>query len=364
MPSAAPAPGARPRCDVAAHASRTMASVARAASASRAWTAGSAESGAPNCTRARACSTASSSERCASPATYASVAAFQARQQATAATGSSSPVAATSTCTVPLPSSVISGRPSGGRRAEAEAASPRRNGERGGVATVPRPPVDPERRSEGGLVDEADRRGGAPELDPPATTAPSSSSPAQSSAQPAAAARAASSSSRSSCQVPSSGSRGGRQSPTAARIDVREERQLVRDLEPHASSPRTASVSAPSAGAAAGARAARRRRGRTARGGRSLRGRAARRARRAARRSPAGRRGSSRAAGPGRTARRPPRVPRATRDGLLRERARDRRRQLLLRREHGRVVGDEVGCVDRRVIECRRVRGTRAAARG
>ena len=51
----------------AAQASSVIASLASAASARRDWIAGSAASGAPNCSRVRACSTASSSARAASP---------------------------------------------------------------------------------------------------------------------------------------------------------------------------------------------------------------------------------------------------------------------------------------------------------
>ena len=105
---------------------------------------------------------------CARPARYASVAAFQARQQAVAATSSSRPDRARrSTRTVPAAVERDlrpAPRTTAGRgRARHRAPEPRAT--RAASAWRARP-SDPERSPERRLVDETDRRRGAPELDP------------------------------------------------------------------------------------------------------------------------------------------------------------------------------------------------------
>ena len=163
-----------------------------------------------------ACSTASSSARPPSPARYASVAALHARQHAAAATGSSRP--ARRARPAPCRCRRASARTRLRRRRRRARARLRGRAAASDVAPtrVARSPVDPERRTERRLVDEAERRRRAAELDA-AGDGRRRGARRPPRAPPSRPRRDAprASSSRSSCQLPSSGSRGGCQSPIA-----------------------------------------------------------------------------------------------------------------------------------------------------
>ena len=192
----------------------------------------------------------------ASPAKYASVAAFHARQHAAAATGSSSPSALVSTSTVPLPSSVGSGRGLGAGGPSAR--PPPRRGTASDARLEPwrARPSTAERRAERRLVDEADGRSRAAELDSAGDgRRRGDRRRPRARVQPAAARRAASASSRSSCHAPSSGSRGGSQSPIAARTDSANSASSVGTSNLTRAPRARPRCRAPSDGAAAAARA-------------------------------------------------------------------------------------------------------------